>query len=376
VLVVAFLFPTGLELAGSWLGLPAEDALWRHLRRDPEIAAALRIETSGSDPGGAGEFLQEQLAQSGPFRYVGYGGVGYPYGEPRRGNYMEHRLDPNVQGFLVNGRPIFLGLYDIQGYNPLQLSRYVEFMAALNGAPQDYHTAYLLPSGARSPLLDLLDVRYLLVDASLPQFRDDVRSLTAGYLPVLRTPRVVVYERAPPPPHAWIVHEVRQVARGEALLLLARGIVDPYQTARVEGTPPAVAEPTVIDADSAEVTEYRPDHVTIETRSTSAGLLVVSEIYESGWRAYVDGASAPILPTDHALQGIPLPAGEHVVELRYEPTSLRAGLAISGVAGAMMLVAFAAAWWSFVAHNVMRAREPAIQAGQPTTDRRARYQAD
>jgi hypothetical protein len=348
VLAIAFLFPTGLELAGSWLGLPAEDTLWRHLRRDPEIAQALEIETGGSDPGGAGEFLEEQLAQSEPFRYVGYGGVGYADGEPRRVNYMEHRLDPNVQAFLVNGRPIFLGLYDIQGYNPLQLSRYVEFMTALNGAPQDYHTAYLLPSGVRSPLLDLLDVRYLLVDASLPQFRDDVLALTAGRRMVMRTPEVIVYERSPNPPHAWIVHEVRQVARGGALLLLASGTVDPYQTALVEGTPPDVAEPSVIDADSARVTDYQPDHLTIETQSTSAGLLVVSEVYESGWRAYVDGAAAAILPTDHALQGVPLPAGRHTVELRYEPTSLRAGLMISGVAGAMMLVAFAAAGWSAI----------------------------
>ena len=93
--------------------------------------------------------------------------IGYPGDEARQESYMGRRFDPAISALLVNGRPIYLGLYDIQGYNPLHLSRYDEFMTALNGAPQDYHTAFLLPSGLRSPLLDLLDVRYIVQDAAL-----------------------------------------------------------------------------------------------------------------------------------------------------------------------------------------------------------------
>ena len=35
---------------------------------------------------------------------------------------MERRFDPAISALLVNGRPIYLGLYDIQGYNPLHLA--------------------------------------------------------------------------------------------------------------------------------------------------------------------------------------------------------------------------------------------------------------
>ena len=156
---------------------------------------------------------------------------------------MGRRFEPAISALLVNGRPIYLGLYDIQGYNPLHLARYDEFMTALNGAPQDYHTAFLLPSGLRSPLLDLLDVRYIVQDASLPPDRDDVRALRAETRVVFRTPRVIVHERDSAPPHAWIVHDVRPVTRGEALPLLTSGVVDPYQTALVEGEPPVTAAP-------------------------------------------------------------------------------------------------------------------------------------
>jgi hypothetical protein len=268
---------------------------------------------------------------------------------------MGRRFDPAISALLVNGRPIYLGLYDIQGYNPLHLARYDEFMTALNGRPQDYHTSFLLPSGLRSPLLDLLDVRYIVQDATLPPYRDDVRALHAGSRVVFRTPRVIVHERDSAPPHAWIVHDVQSVTRGEALPLLTRRVIDPYQTALVEGPLPATAVPDQAAAESARITAYEPDRMTIATQAAAPGMLVVSEVYESGWRAYVDGAEVEILPTHHALRGIPIPSGEHTVEMHYDPLSLRLGLWISGIATAAMVVVFVIAGWSWLSGRVRRA---------------------
>ncbi len=350
--MVAFLLPTGLELTGSWLGWPPHPRWERLWRPVPAEEAALVADVRLTDPSGAGRFLQDQLERVGPFRYAGYGGFGYPGDEPRQESYMGRRFEPGIQSLLVNGRPIYLGLYDIQGYNPLHLKRYDEFITALNGAPQDYHTAFLLPSGLRSPLLDLLNARYIVLDADLPPDRDDVLALDAAARQVFRTPEVILYERDPDLPHAWIVHDVRPVIRGEALPLLSNGSVDPYQTALVEGTPPETAAPDDAAIESARVTAYEPDMMTIATQAAAPGLLVVSEVYESGWRAYVDGAEVTILPTDHALRGIPLPAGEHTVELRYDPLSLRLGLWISGLATAAMLIAFVVAGQSWLRRRV------------------------
>jgi hypothetical protein len=344
IVAVAFLQPTGLELTGSWLGWPRDPRWEQRLHPEPALARALAIEVAAADPTGAGAFLQARLAESGPFRYVGYGGYGHLEGGGSARAYMDRRFQPNIQAILVNARPVFLGLYEIQGYDPIQLARYVEFMAALNGQGQGYHTNFLLPTGVRSPLLDLLNVRYVLVDATLPQDRADVVALTDGRREVFRTPLVVVYERVARPPHAWIVHDVRAVARGEALPLLTGGTVDPRRTALVEGSPPESRAPPEPAAESAEVTRYKPDALTITTKAAAPGLLVVSEVYETGWRAYVDGEPVDVLPTDHVLRGVPIPAGEHVVELRYEPLALRLGLPITGITALAMLVALAAAW--------------------------------
>ena len=42
--------------------------------------------------------------------------------------------------------------------------------------------------------------------------------------------------------------------------------------------------------------------------------------------AYVDGQPAPVYLTDHLLRSVPLPAGDHTVELRYEAWTLRVGM--------------------------------------------------
>jgi hypothetical protein len=356
ILAVAFIFPTGLEITGSWLGWPPQ-MIWEPLwRPDPGDEAALVTDVRSTDPSGAGEFLQADLKSSGPFRYAGYGGISYPGDEARQRGYMSRRFEPAISALLVNGRPIYLGLYDIQGYNPLQLKRYVEFITALNGRPQNYHTSFLLPSGLRSSLLDLLDVRYIVQDASLPPNRDDVRALDAETRVVFSTPLVIVRERDSAPPHAWIVHDVRPVTRGEALPLLSSGSVDPYQTALVEGPQPETAAPDDAAAESARVTAYEPDRLAIATQAAAPGLLVVSEIYESGWRAYVDGQEVDILPTDHALRGISIPGGEHTVEMRYDPLSLRLGLWISGIATLAMVVIFVIAGWSWLNSRIRRVK--------------------
>ncbi|CAA9561405.1 MAG: hypothetical protein AVDCRST_MAG73-3738 [uncultured Thermomicrobiales bacterium] len=348
ILAVAFLQPTGQEVAESWLGRPLDPGWARFWPPDPVYDRAVAVNAARTDPGGAGAFLRARLAEAGPFRYVGYGGVAHPDEGPSPQTYQHRRTRPNIQAILVNARALRLGLHDVQGYKAVQLKRYVEFLTALNGETQEYHVANLRPGGVRSPLLDLLNVRYVVVDAGLPQDREDVAALTAGRPEVFRTAAVVVYESGAALPRAWIVHDVRPVVRGGALGPLASGAVDPRRTAFVEGPLPPVAVPPESAVESARVTRHEPDAIEIVARAAAPGLLVVSEVYSTGWRAYVDGERVEVLPTNHALRGVPIAPGEHHVELRYEPRSLRLGVPISGASALAMLVAFAAAGYRHI----------------------------
>ncbi len=324
-----FLQPIGIDLSSSWLGWPRQESWDSRWRPDPVIRSTLDDEVTTTAASGAAAYLQRRMAIDGPFRYVGYGGLGFDGGAI--GNYMGRRFEPGIHAILANGRPMFLGLRDMQGYNPLELGRYADFVSALNGRGQDYHTAYLLASGVSSPLLDLLDIRFVIIDRAIPDGREDIRLLQQGRTEVFRDDLVSVWERAPATRHTWIVHEARQATRDEALSMLASGLIDGATTALLESGPPDLAVPPAGIQSTAEVTRYDEDSLDIAVSAASSGMLVISEAYERGWKAAIDGQRVPIIPANGWMQAIAIPAGDHQVTLRYEPLSLVAGLWISAL---------------------------------------------
>lgn len=342
LIALAFVVPHAWDIARSIKdpdGLTQPNNLWQH---QPVTQAAVAVNLSRMDPGGAGEFLQQKREVLQPFRYVGYSGRGYDPA-PSHG-YPTRRMEPVIMAQLANGRPFRLGLEQIQGYNPLLLGNWYTYMGVLNSYVQNYHYTDLLDSGAKSPLLDMLNVRYLLIDATIPPDREDIVAMTQGREEVFRNDLVAIYENPEAYPRAWIVSNVRSAPAEDALFQLNSGAVDGRYTAFVEGEAPSISQigstpGTVPGAattgragvGTVTVTEYAADEMTFRTESESEGFMVVSEVYEEGWKAFLDGAEVEIRETNGLFRGIVLPAGEHEVEMRYEPRSMTIGLWSTGL---------------------------------------------
>lgn len=90
-------------------------------------------------------------------------------------------------------------------------------------------------------------------------------------------------------------------------------------------SPPPTAPGTVLSI--ARGTE----EVRIEAESSGPGLLVVNDSYWPGWRAFIDGVEAEILPADLIARAIPWPGGRHSLVMRYEPPELREGWLVSAL---------------------------------------------
>jgi uncharacterized membrane protein YfhO len=78
------------------------------------------------------------------------------------------------------------------------------------------------------------------------------------------------------------------------------------------------------------------------------GIFVASESDYPGWRAFVDGQPAAILPANYAFRGVALSAGRHTVRFEYRPRSVWIGL----VASVVSMVALGIFWF------VKRGRRP------------------
>ena len=61
--------------------------------------------------------------------------------------------------------------------------------------------------------------------------------------------------------------------------------------------------------DTATITRYSPDEITIQATTDAPGLLVLSETWDAGWQATVNGAEATVYRANHTLRAVAIRAG-------------------------------------------------------------------
>jgi uncharacterized membrane protein YfhO len=83
--------------------------------------------------------------------------------------------------------------------------------------------------------------------------------------------------------------------------------------------------------------DYRSPRLVLDVDSPQPAFLVTSEANYPGWRAFLDGVEAPVAMTNAAFRGLPVPAGRHRVEMRFEPAILGRSALVS-IAGLALLV--------------------------------------
>jgi hypothetical protein len=92
---------------------------------------------------------------------------------------------------------------------------------------------------------------------------------------------------------------------------------------------------------SINLTGYEPNRLVYGYRSQMPQMIVFSEIfYDKGWNAYIDGKQAPYLRADYVLRAMPVPAGEHEIEFRFEPATYSMGekIALASSIGIILMI--------------------------------------
>ena len=168
-----------------------------------------------------------------------------------------------------------------------------------------------------------------------------------------QTAREAVYENARALPRAWLAPEAGAFDEEATLKVIRTGRLpdgsrwEPLRTAlvepgtwQVENGKIGPASPGGAAAGSAEVVSYEPNRVVVRTVADVPALLVLGENHYPGWQAYVDGWQVDVLRVNYAQRGVRVPEGSYTVTFVYRPKSALAGLVVSLLAAALLLV-----WW-------------------------------
>jgi hypothetical protein len=175
------------------------------------------------------------------------------------------------------------------------------------------------------PVADLLNVRYL-------NFREAPR----GDLPILlHQDDYWIMENRSAIPRAYVPHAARLVKSDDEAVSRMTGLeFDPRETVLMTddlGLPQTMRG-------TASVRYETPTRTHLDIDMQTAGLVLLSDRWDPGWRAELDGALCPIYRVDLALRGFRVPAGKHSIVCTYDPASLRKGFAISAAGCAVLLL--------------------------------------
>ncbi len=205
-------------------------------------------------------------------------------------------------------------VYDLTG-NPFNSGRASYFHNAIGG----YHAAkpgrmqelfefYLAKNDVG--VMNMLNVKYIIT-----QDEDGVKALSNPYANG----------------NAWFVSALKPVETvNDEMLGLKK--LDTKKEAIINAKFSDMVAKTnyVVDSlASISLIQHKPNHLVYESNNPKEGFAIFSEVYYPGWQAYIDGKPVTHAQVNYTLRGVPVPAGNHKVEFKFEPQVIKTGSAIT-----------------------------------------------
>lgn len=200
----------------------------------------------------------------------------------------------------------FYKIESIEGYDPLYLLNYGEFIAALerNKPNIDLPLGFnriITPHNIDSKFIDILNVKYALSlnDLSSSKFKK-----------VFQEGQTRVYENKNVYPRAFFVNNLLiGKSKIETLSAMFGNKLD--KTAIINDA--NVLPKSNLSIGEIDFIKYENDKIQLSVRNNGDGFLVLTDSFYPGWHALIDGAQVRIYKTDYAFRGIFVPSGRHQV---------------------------------------------------------------
>jgi hypothetical protein len=242
----------------------------------------------------------------------------------------------------------------IGGYHAAKLGRYQDLIdrrlmqeenAIITGLqtatqPGDMDTIF-----ANCPTLNMLNAKYIIYSTEQPPLVNTSANGNAWFVQsyrVVNTPdeEMAALQTLDPKTEA-VLSEQLPVTSYQLPVTNYQLPMSNYQLPITNEQLPITDYRVVVDsAASIVMTAYFPDRVEYVSTSAQTGLAIFSEVYyKNGWKAFIDGERVPISRADWILRALVIPAGEHKIEMVFDPDDMRlAGTITTIFSGLLMLL--------------------------------------
>ena len=244
-------------------------------------------------------------------------------------------------------------LYDLQtvaGYDSIFPAQYADYMALIE--PQDelpYNRIASLRtwSSLDSPLLDMLNVKYILTEVEIPN--------PAKYRLVYQDRAVRVYENLGVLPRAFTLPVSAAVFAEDVAEALRTYDVHHYVILDPACSQPRSASGVASNPVPQTVTRYGLNEVWVDVSVQEPSWLVLGDSHFPGWRAFVRPQGAgedaerevSICRANSNFRAVYLEPGAWTVRFKYSPNSVKIGAFVTFVAGMVVLFLVGLYLWRF-----------------------------
>jgi hypothetical protein len=235
-------------------------------------------------------------------------------------------------------------IQSVAGYHPAKLKLYDDVRNSMFSAFTFQNEQHL--ENTNWAMLSMLNTKYVVVPNDW--------QLTRPWLkPVFRGASESVYENQYVLPRAFFVGSSEVIPDDEAMFNKVGTLPGytpdrvAYLSAPLPSLVPQVPD-SVLAAAKAELKHFGINSFSYEVSTPVDAILKLSEVYyPSGWTATLDGKPIDIFRSDYVLRAVVIPAGTHILEMRYEPQSYNAGFIVTTVTNyalAIVLLIYFGLW--------------------------------
>lgn len=201
------------------------------------------------------------------------------------------------------------------------------YHAAKPGRIQDLYDFYI--SQNNMEILNMLNVKYFIIPDKQGQAQAQQNPQAFG--------------------NAWFVKGIKWVDSADEAILALKD-TDLQDTAVVRQKFKDELRGFQYDSTATiKLTFDQPDHLKYQTSAASPQFAVFSETYyQPGWNSYIDGQQVDHIRVNYVLRAMEIPAGDHVVEFKFEPEVVQTGSTItlvSSILVALILIGGAGLEW-------------------------------
>jgi len=223
------------------------------------------------------------------------------------------KINGGLQTPLVPNISTVAGLYDVRGYNPIAGKNYLNFA-----------DKYLTRRGSfvmtdaifDEKIIDLMSVKYIICpsDGCLVVKRNEewIKEYEDKNIEIFKNPNFL--------PRTYIAYNHLLVSDNQSIKALESKNFNPYSQVIIEKKAIENLEnKNEQPIKKAEIIEYSANKVVIKAQANRSGILVLTDNYDTGWKAEVNNKEENILRVNGIFRGVIIPEGESKIVFRYLP---------------------------------------------------------